>query len=79
MTTDVENLPDVTVEGEGLFEQGVVAAPSDDTLQWRAEVLQLVNWGGFSGRVTVDLHGDATMISGPPGSARAPCSTPTRR
>ncbi|MFC4783869.1 ATP-binding protein [Nocardioides sp. MAHUQ-72] len=71
MTTDVENVPDVTLEGEGLFEQGVVATPSDDTLQWRAEVLQLVNWGGFSGRVTVDLHGDATMISGASGVGKS--------
>ena len=51
--------------------QGVVAAPSDDTLQWRAELLQLVNWGGFSGRVTVDLHGDATMISGASGVGKS--------
>lgn len=58
-------------DGEGLFEQGVVAAPSDDTLQWRAELFQLVNWGGFSGRVTVDLHGDATMMSGASGVGKS--------
>ncbi len=57
--------------GEGLFARRIVAAPSDDTLQWRAEVLQLVNWGGFSGHVTVDLHGDATMISGASGVGKS--------
>ncbi|MGZ4436862.1 MAG: ATP-binding protein [Nocardioidaceae bacterium] len=58
-------------EGEGLFAPGVVATPSDDTLQWRAELLQLVNWGGFSGRVQVDLSGDATMISGASGVGKS--------
>ncbi len=57
--------------GEGLFAQETVATPSDDTLQWRAELLQLVNWGGFSGRVKVDLHGDATMISGASGVGKS--------
>ena len=71
MTTDVDTTADAALEGDGLFEQGVVATPSDDTLQWRAEHLQLVNWGGFSGRVEVDLHGDATMISGASGVGKS--------
>ncbi|MGZ4464765.1 MAG: ATP-binding protein [Nocardioides sp.] len=58
-------------DGEGLFERGSVALPSDDTLQWRAELLQVVNWGGFSGRVAVDLRGDATMISGASGVGKS--------
>ena len=33
-------------------------------MQWRAALLQLVNWGGFGGLTTVPLRGDATMISG---------------
>ncbi|WP_122818254.1 ATP-binding protein [Nocardioides pantholopis] len=57
--------------GEGLFVEAIVQAPSDDTLQWRAEQLQLVNWGGFSGSVAVDLHGDATMISGASGVGKS--------
>jgi uncharacterized protein YPO0396 len=82
MSTDTEVTPDLdddhadaadetAQEGEGLFAQGIVAAPTDDTLQWRAEHLQLVNWGGFPGRVTVDLHGDATMISGASGVGKS--------
>ncbi len=67
----LEEMLAATDEGEGLFAQGVVATPSDDTLQWRAELLQLVNWGGFSGRVQVDLHGDATMISGASGVGKS--------
>ena len=66
-----EEHPEGADEGEGLFAQGSVATPSDDTLQWRAELLQLVNWGGFSGRVRVDLHGDATMISGASGVGKS--------
>ena len=30
-----------------------------------------MNWGGFSGRVRVDLHGDATMISGASGVGKS--------
>ena len=52
---------------DGLFEQQVVATPADDTVQWRASLLQLVNWGGFGGLTTVPLAGDSTMISGASG------------
>ena len=52
---------------DGLFEKEVVATPADDTVQWRASLLQLVNWGGFGGLTTVPLAGDATMISGASG------------
>ncbi|GAA4753423.1 ATP-binding protein [Nocardioides endophyticus] len=56
---------------EGLFEQQVVATPSDDTVQWRAALMQLVNWGGFGGLTTVPLRGDATMISGASGVGKS--------
>lgn len=56
---------------EGLFERQVVAAPTDDTVQWRAALLQLVNWGGFGGLTTVPLGGDATMISGASGVGKS--------
>ena len=56
---------------QGLFSHQLVANPSDDTLQWRAELLQLVNWGGFSGRAAVDLRADATMISGASGVGKS--------
>ncbi|HEU4567291.1 MAG TPA: ATP-binding protein, partial [Marmoricola sp.] len=56
---------------DGLFEEELVAAPADDTLQWRAELLQLVNWGGFSGLTRIPLHGDATMISGASGAGKS--------
>ncbi|WP_309650745.1 SbcC/MukB-like Walker B domain-containing protein [Nocardioides sp.] len=61
-------------EGEstdGLFEQHTVETPADDTVQWRATLLQLVNWGGFSGLTTVPLRGDATMISGASGVGKS--------
>lgn len=57
--------------GDGLFERQVVAMPQDDTVQWRAALLQLVNWGGFGGLTTVPLRGDATMISGASGVGKS--------
>lgn len=57
--------------GDGLFEEEVVATPKDDTVQWRASLLQLVNWGGFGGLTTVPLAGDATMISGASGVGKS--------
>jgi len=60
------------VEGtDGLFAEQAVAAPVDDTVQWRASLLQLVNWGGFGGLTTVPLAGDATMISGASGVGKS--------
>lgn len=56
---------------DGLFEHGVVAAPADDTMQWRVALLQLVNWGGFGGLTTVPLRGEATMISGGSGVGKS--------
>ncbi|MEI5675678.1 MULTISPECIES: ATP-binding protein [unclassified Nocardioides] len=56
---------------DGLFEQQLVDAPADDTVQWRAALLQLVNWGGFGGLTTVPLRGDATMISGASGVGKS--------
>jgi uncharacterized protein YPO0396 len=56
---------------DGLFEERVVATPADDTLQWRAELLQLVNWGGFTGLTRIPVAGDATMISGASGAGKS--------
>lgn len=56
---------------DGLFEQALVANPTDDTMQWRAALLQLVNWGGFGGLTTVPLRGDTTMISGASGVGKS--------
>ncbi len=58
-------------ERGGLFEHQLVAAPGDDTMQWRAALLQMVNWGGFAGLTTVPLGGDATMISGASGVGKS--------
>ncbi|WP_121258904.1 ATP-binding protein [Nocardioides ferulae] len=56
---------------DGLFAQQVVAAPVDDTVQWRAALMQMVNWGGFCGLTSVPLRGDATMISGASGVGKS--------
>ncbi|WP_408895750.1 ATP-binding protein [Nocardioides sp. R1-1] len=60
-----------TTSPEGLFDKEVVTTPADDTVQWRASLLQLVNWGGFGGLTTVPLRGDATMISGASGVGKS--------
>ncbi len=59
------------VNGDGLFAEEVVTTPVDDTVQWRATLLQLVNWGGFGGLTTVPLRGDTTMISGASGVGKS--------
>lgn len=56
---------------DGLFERKDVDTPTDDTMQWRAALLQLVNWGGFDGLTVVPLRGDATMISGASGVGKS--------
>lgn len=56
---------------DGLFERRDVATPADDTMQWRAALLQMVNWGGFGGHTVVPLRGDATMISGASGVGKS--------
>lgn len=74
MTSDLVEQQVGDPEGDdvdGLFEQQVVATPADDTVQWRAALLQLVNWGGFSGLTTVPLRGDTTMISGASGVGKS--------
>ncbi|MDN5896274.1 MAG: hypothetical protein L0H93_19915, partial [Nocardioides sp.] len=72
MSTD-QTASEVTDEevGDGLFDQQVVATPTDDTVQWRAALLQMVNWGGFSGLTTVPLRGETTMISGASGVGKS--------
>ena len=70
MSIDEAEQVDVT-STDGLFDKEVVATPADDTVQWRASLLQLVNWGGFGGLTTVPLAGDATMISGASGVGKS--------
>ncbi|QIX27102.1 hypothetical protein ncot_11225 [Nocardioides sp. JQ2195] len=62
---------DESEHSEGLFLHRAVANPVDDTVQWRAALLQLVNWGGFGGLTTIPLRGDATMISGASGVGKS--------
>ncbi|RII43192.1 hypothetical protein DWB68_03965 [Galactobacter valiniphilus] len=44
---------------------------SDASAQWRAERLQLVNWGGFHGHHEVELSRGATLISGASGTGKS--------
>lgn len=60
-----------TTAVDGLFERSDVVTPADDTMQWRAALLQMVNWGGFGGLTVVPLRGDATMISGASGVGKS--------
>lgn len=65
------SIEEIEQVNDGLFESEVVTVPADDTVQWRAALLQLVNWGGFSGLTTVPLRGDTTMISGASGVGKS--------
>src|SRR5438270_41066 len=44
---------------------------TEGTLQWKAETFQLVNWGGFEGRVRFDFHPGATLLSGASGTGKS--------
>lgn len=44
---------------------------TDDTVQWRAASLQMVNWGGFHGPHRVDFAPGATLISGASGTGKS--------
>src|SRR5216117_2080650 len=39
--------------------------------QWRAESLQVVNWGGFEGHHTVCIAESATLLSGASGTGKS--------
>lgn len=39
--------------------------------QWRAETLQVANWGGFEGPTTVEFAPTATLLSGPSGAGKS--------
>lgn len=67
----IDESEQVEARTDGLFEHQLVAAPADDTMQWRAGLLQMVNWGGFSGLTAVPLGGDSTMISGASGVGKS--------
>ncbi|CRK61950.1 FIG007317: Chromosome segregation protein SMC-like [Alloactinosynnema sp. L-07] len=44
---------------------------TEGTSQWKAETFQLVNWGGFEGRVRFDFHPGSTLISGASGTGKS--------
>ena len=44
---------------------------TDGTTQWRAESLQMVNWGGFHGHVIVPFAPGATLLSGASGTGKS--------
>ena len=39
--------------------------------QWRAEKLQVVNWGGFHGHASADFAPEVTVISGQSGAGKS--------
>ncbi|PYY38627.1 MULTISPECIES: ATP-binding protein [unclassified Curtobacterium] len=48
-----------------------IPALFDTVAQWRAESMQVVNWGGFQGHRQVELSGTATLISGASGTGKS--------
>lgn len=49
----------------------LIAGYDDETAQWRAESLQVVNWGGFHGHHTTRFDEHATLISGGSGTGKS--------
>jgi uncharacterized protein YPO0396 len=49
----------------------LLAGYTDGTIQWRAETLQLANWGGFDGYHPIDLSPVSTLIAGATGSGKS--------
>lgn len=64
MSIDIDTSP---ADGTLLYVPGA----TEGTVQWKAETLQLVNWGGFEGRTTFELHPGATLISGASGTGKS--------
>lgn len=50
---------------------GVGVAEPPAIPQWRAERIQLVNWGGFDGYTSIGLSPGATLIAGATGSGKS--------
>ncbi len=48
-----------------------VEGATEGTTQWKAETFQLVNWGGFEGRVRLAFHPGATLLSGASGTGKS--------
>ncbi|WP_104191991.1 ATP-binding protein [Cryobacterium sp. Y82] len=44
---------------------------TEGTTQWRAESMQLVNWGGFHGHHAIDFSAAATLVSGASGTGKS--------
>ncbi|GLJ60956.1 hypothetical protein GCM10017576_10850 [Microbacterium barkeri] len=49
----------------------LIAGYDDETAQWRASHLQVLNWGGFHGHHRVDFDREATLISGGSGTGKS--------
>src|SRR3954470_12542558 len=61
--------PNTAVQDAGLLFH--VDGATEGTSQWKSEAFQLVNWGGFEGRVRFDFHPGATLISGASGTGKS--------
>ena len=48
-----------------------LAGAAEGTTQWKAENLQLVNWGGFHGHSTVTFALTTTLLSGASGTGKS--------
>ena len=49
----------------------LTAPPTDDGSQWRAQTMQVVNWGGFHSHHTLNLANGSTLMSGASGTGKS--------
>jgi len=71
-TLDIGSIP---LPASGLADVDVplfyAEGATEGTTQWKAGTFQLVNWGGFEGRVQFDFDPGATLISGASGTGKS--------
>jgi uncharacterized protein YPO0396 len=72
-TEPLSGQPTIVSQRNAPAEAGLFYLPGATigTLQWKAETFQLVNWGGFEGRVHFNFHPGATLISGASGTGKS--------
>ncbi len=72
-TEPVSDQPTIASQRTPPADNGLFYLPgaTSGTLQWKAETFQLVNWGGFEGRVHFNFHPGATLISGASGTGKS--------
>lgn len=68
-----QNAPQAPIDdtAEGPVQTLALPGATPGTVQHRLETIQLVNWGGFQGHLTIPLDPESTLMSGASGSGKS--------